>query len=234
MSARTAATGATRKDGPRTRLDRIHRTGSAVIGAGLWVFAVLGLVRRLDFFSTEGTPVLGLSSNGLLSVISVVFGAVLILAAVRGGRMASTTEMIVGALFMASGIVNVLLLDTDLNLLAFRMPNVIFSLVVGGLLLCVGAYGRFTGRLPADSPYNTDRGRSPQDAEGADGERWAEIGGNELDNSRADETAAAELAAAERAVAQHTADPALVAAVRELGGIRRPEDRIRAWASRKG
>jgi hypothetical protein len=234
MSARTptAATGGSETTGvSRTRLDRIHRTGSVVIGLGLWVFAVLGFVQRLDFLSTMGAPVLGLSSNGLLSVISVVFGAILIVAGVRGGRMASTIEMIVGALFLLSGLANVLVLDTDLNILAFRMPNVIFSLIVGGLLLCVGGYGRFTGRLPADNPYNLERGRSPEDAEGGE---WAEIGGNDLDNSASDQVAAAELAAAERAVAEHRADPALIAAVRKLDTIRRPEDRIHAWAERNG
>jgi hypothetical protein len=91
----------------------------------------------------------------------------------------------------------------------------------------VGAYGRFTGRLPADNPYNVERGRSPEDAEGG---RFARIGGNDLDNSTSDQVAAAELAAAERAVAEHRAGPGLVAAVRRLDGIRRPEDRIHAWA----
>lgn len=232
MSARTrtAATGGSETTGvSRTRLDRIHRTGSVVIGLGLWVFAVLGFVQRLDFFSTMGAPVLGLSSNGLLSVVSVVFGAILIAAGARGGRTASTIETVVGALFLLSGVANVLVLDSTLNLLAFRMPNVIFSLIVGGLLLCVGAYGRFTGRLPADNPYNVGRGRSPEDAEGGE---FARIGGNDLDNSTSDQVAAGELAAAERAVAEHRADPELVAAVRRLDAIRRPEDRIHAWAER--
>ena len=72
------------------RLDGWHRLGAVVLGVVLWAFGILGLVNLLALFSTHGGHVLGLSSNGLLSVNSLVLGAVLIGAAVRGGRAAST------------------------------------------------------------------------------------------------------------------------------------------------
>jgi hypothetical protein len=71
-------------------------------GLGLAVFGVLGLVNRLEPFSTEGQPVLGLSSNGLLSVISLVVGGVLVVSGLRGGRTASTVLVAVGAAFVLS------------------------------------------------------------------------------------------------------------------------------------
>ncbi|MGH3782494.1 MAG: hypothetical protein ACRDRO_18215 [Pseudonocardiaceae bacterium] len=49
------------------------------------------------------------------------------------------------------------MLDTNLNLLAFRLPNVIFSFIAGMPLLFLGAYGRFSGALPADNPYYQHR-----------------------------------------------------------------------------
>jgi hypothetical protein len=64
-----------------SRLDTVHRVGAILFGLGLWVFGILGLVNRLDPFSLDGAPVLGLSSNGLLSLISLVVGGVLIAAA---------------------------------------------------------------------------------------------------------------------------------------------------------
>lgn len=54
----------------------------------------------------------------------------------------------VGAAFLLSGMANVLVLDTPLNVLAFGMSNVIFSLLAGAVLLFLGAYGRFTGASP--------------------------------------------------------------------------------------
>ena len=57
-----------RRDLP-SRLDHLHRVGAVVFGLGIGMFGVLGFVNRLDMFSTTGAPVLGLSSNGLLSTI---------------------------------------------------------------------------------------------------------------------------------------------------------------------
>jgi hypothetical protein len=210
--------------GPRGRLDVVHRVGAVLFGLGLWVFGILGLVNRLDPFSTSGAPVLGLSSNGLLSVISLVVGAVLIAAAARGGRTASTVTVAVGAAFVLSGLANVLVLDTPLNLLAFRMPNVIFSLVSGALLLFLGAYGRFTGGLPADNPYRQER-----DAGDAQSVPLPTAFPDPDDAA-----AAQQLAAAERAVVQHAATPEQVAGVAAVRGARRVEDRVRVWREARG
>lgn len=141
------------------RLDLVHRIGAAVLGIGLCVFGSLGVANRLEFLAVEGREVLGLSSNGLLSTISLVVGGVLIGAGLRGGRSASTITVAIGALFLLSGLLNLAVLDTELNFLAFRMPNVIFSFVAGMLLLFLGAYGRFSGGLSPDNPYYQDRHR---------------------------------------------------------------------------
>ncbi len=192
---------------------------AVLFGLGLWVFGGLGVVNRLEPFSTAGVPVLGLSSNGLLSGISLVVGAVLIAAGIRGGRLASTVLTVAGAAFLLSGVANVLVLEGPYNILAFRMSNVIFSLVSGGLLLILGTYGRFTGRLPDDNPYaaeraTTDGGHRPEPTH--------------LDTS-ADAAAAVELAAAERADARRAATPVQAARLRALSTVRRTEDRIAAW-----
>ena len=146
------------------RLDRIHRDGAIAAGLGLWVFGILGLVNRLALLSTQGQPVLGLSSNGLLSVLSLTVGAVLIGAGIRGGHQASTVTAVIGVLFLLSGLGNLAVLDTEANLLAFRMPNVVFSLIVGMLLLFLGLYGRVSGGLTADNPYYRARHPFPEAA----------------------------------------------------------------------
>ena len=77
----------------------------------------------------------------------------LIAAAVRGARIASTVMIGVGALFLLSGLANLAVLRTGFNVLAFEMANVFFSFAAGLTLLLLGAYGRLSGNLPADSPY---------------------------------------------------------------------------------
>jgi hypothetical protein len=204
---------------PGTWLDLVHRVGAVLFGLGLGTFGVLGLVERLDWFSTSGRPVLGLSTNGLLSAISLVTAAVLVVGATRSGRTASTVLTVVGAAFLLSGVLNVLLLEGPYNILAFGMSNVVFSLVSGGLLLVLGSWGRFTGRLPDESQYA--------------GERGTVDGGDDPDPVRlvapADARAAAELAAAERADAQHAASPAQLVALRAARRVRGVEDRVTAW-----
>lgn len=209
--------------GSGTRLDLVHRVGAVVFGLGLAAFGVLGLVNRLEPFSTAGQPVLGLSSNGLLSAVSLVVAAVLLTAAVRGGRTASTVLTAVGAAFLLSGVVNVLLLEGPYNLLAFRMSNVVFSLISGGLLLIMGSWGRFTGRLPDDNPY----ARGPGAADG---------GGtpNPVHFEGADALAATELADAERAGAQRSATLQQRDGLRAARATRTPEERVRAWRDAHG
>ncbi|MGH3925001.1 MAG: DUF4383 domain-containing protein, partial [Pseudonocardiaceae bacterium] len=116
-----------------------------MLGVGLCAFGILGVANRLEFLAVQGKVLLGLSSNGLLSAISLIVGGVLIAAALRGGRSSSTITVVIGVLFLLSGLLNLAVLDTDFNLLAFRLPNVIFSFIAGMLLLFLGAYGRFSG-----------------------------------------------------------------------------------------
>lgn len=135
----------------------VHRVGAGLLGLGLWVFAALGFANGLPYLSTSGEWVLGLSSNGLLSTISLVAGAVLIAAAMWKGPAASTATAAIRAAFVLSGLVHLAILNTPLNVLAFRMPNVLFSVIAGLLLLVLGSYGRFAGGLPPDSPYRSHR-----------------------------------------------------------------------------
>ncbi len=194
------------------RLDLVHRIGAAVLGVGLCVFGVLGVVNRLEFLAVEGKVLLGLATNGLLATISLIVGGVLIGAAFRGGRSSSTITVVVGVLFLVSGLGNLAVLDTGLNLLAFRLSNVIVSFIAGMLLLFLGAYGRFSGGLAADNPYYQHRHRgdlgSGSDRRDEETERWV---------------------AAELAVAEGHATPEQERLVREDAQRRANEARRQAW-----
>jgi hypothetical protein len=145
----------TRRDSPDPggMVFRVQLTGAICVGGFLLVFGLVGLAGGLAFLSTDGERVLGLSSNGLLSTLSVVVGIVLVGAAWLGPRIASAVMMVLGCLFLVSALVNLAVLSTGLNILAFKISNVVFSIVVGLLLLTLGAYGRVSGNLPPDSPY---------------------------------------------------------------------------------
>ncbi|MET8470940.1 DUF4383 domain-containing protein [Streptomyces sp. NPDC006422] len=135
------------------RLSKVYRTGAGLMGLVLLAFGVLGLIDKIGFFDTRGDTVAGLSTNGALSVLSICVGLLLFVGMVIGGNFASTLNMTLGILFILSGFVNLALLDTSLNFLAFRIQNVLFSFVVGLLLMFFGMYGRVSGTLPHDNPY---------------------------------------------------------------------------------
>ncbi|MFC8447490.1 DUF4383 domain-containing protein [Kitasatospora sp. NPDC057223] len=155
------------------RLAQVYRVGAGLCGAALLVFGCLGLLDGLAFFSTHGERIAGLSTNGLVSLISIVFAVILIAGAVIGGNTASTVNIVVGTLFFLSGFVNLALLDSGANLLAFGMSNVIFSFVTGLVIATFGMYGRVSSKLPHDNPYW--RRRHPQ-ASAAERERAALLG----------------------------------------------------------
>jgi uncharacterized protein DUF4383 len=144
------------------RLGRVYRFGGGLMGLVLITFGVLGFTNNVGFFSTSGHQVAGMSTNGALSLISVVVGGILIIGAIIGGNTASTVNIVVGALFVISGFVNLGLMGTPgINFLSFKMPNVIFSFVVGLVVMTFGLYGRVSGHLPHDNPYW--RSRHPED-----------------------------------------------------------------------
>lgn len=167
------------KDLPENNpLNRVYRFSAGVIGLVLMGFGLLGYFNQLAFFDTAGVDkVVGLSTNVLLSTISVVVGLALIGGAIAGGNIAAELNAVVGALFIASGLVNLTFLRTSLNILNFSMANVIFSFVVGTVLLTFGLYGRVSGGLPPDNPYYRGRhGMDPETGEVVDEAKAAKVG----------------------------------------------------------
>jgi Domain of unknown function (DUF4383) len=215
---RRTSTAERREDRPGlgARVYVVQRTGAVAVALFLLLFAVLGFASGQAFFSTRGQSVLGMSSNGLLSTLSVVVAVVLLAASLRSPRSASTVMLVLGPLFLVSAFVNAIVIGTRLNWLAFEVSNVIFSVVVGLPMLLLGAYGRIGGHLPPDSPYahpDTD------DAEIVD-ER----------PSTPEEVAAEEaMREAEIAVVQHTATPEQHARVEAMAHVHHRADRRRVW-----
>jgi hypothetical protein len=122
-------------------------------------------------------------------------------------------------LFLVSALANLAVLETDLNVLAFSMPNVIFSIVAGLVLLTLGAYGRVTGNLPPDSPY---RGEGDADVPDTD---------QQLPRTPAERAAERAMRNAELAVVEHRATPEQRRRVAAMAQVRTRADRRDVWMS---
>jgi hypothetical protein len=194
----------------------VQRAGAVLVALFLLVFALLGFASGQQFFSTRGQPVLGMSSNGLLSTVSVVVALVLLAAVARGPRSASTVMIVLGPLFLLSAFVNAIVLGTQLNWLAFEFSNIAFSIVVGLLMLLLGAYGRIGGHLPPDSPY-------------AHGSTADEDYVDEQPHTPEEIAAEHAMREAEIAVVQHTATPDQHRRVQSMAQVHTRADRRRVW-----
>lgn len=139
------------------RLARVYRFGAGLGGVFLLVFGILGLLGRPGFLDTQGDRVAGMSSNGLLGLLSVLVGLVLMAGAVIGGNVASWINMVVGTVFVLAGFVGLAIISTGANFLAFGMTNVIFSFGFGLVVATFGMYGRVSRHLPHDNPYWRER-----------------------------------------------------------------------------
>ena len=210
---------------PTHKVVVVHRVGAVVVAVVIAAFGILGFVGGLGFFDTSGAPVLGLSSNGLLSTISVVTALVLVLSAARGGRFSSTVMIVVGALFIVSAFANLAVMTTPYNFLAFRWPNVVFSIVAGLVLLFLGGYGRLSAGLPADNPY---REHAPEDAD-PDAPDAPERSLPFRASTRAAREADAAMAEASRAIASGSATPEQRRRMAEVDQLRVHEDRRDRW-----
>jgi Domain of unknown function (DUF4383) len=146
-------------------LSNVYRFGAGLAGLGLIVFGVLGLINRVGVFDTHGDTTMGLNTNGALSVLSIAVGALLLYGMLRGGNFASSLNMVLGICFILSGFVNLALIDTGANFLAFHMSNVIFSFLMGLVLLTFGMYGRVGSKLPHDNPYWRNRNAEQRPAD---------------------------------------------------------------------
>jgi hypothetical protein len=202
------------------RVYRVQRVGAFVVAGVIAVFGLLGLLNGLAFFSTDGERILGMSSNGLLSTISLVTAAVLVFAAFRSPRTASTVMIVIGVLFLVSALANLAVLNTDLNFLAFGLSNVGFSVAAGLVLLLLGAYGRVSGNLPPDSPY-----ARPSDDEAPI------LSADEFPSTPAEFAAERAMRDAEVAVVQHIASFEQRRRVAAMAQARTRKERREVWMS---
>lgn len=129
----------------------LYRFLATLTGLYVLVFGVVG------FAETKGTPtfsqddlhwVLGLRTNLAFAELSVVAGAIIVVAAVIGRNIDRFVNVAGGLVFMAAGMAMLILMRTDANFLGSSMANCVVSFVIGTVLFSAGLYGK-VGSLEA-------------------------------------------------------------------------------------
>ncbi|TCB99741.1 DUF4383 domain-containing protein [Micromonospora zingiberis] len=121
-----------------------YRALSGLIGLYILVFGVWGTVLTLGdpLFARNGNWALGLRTNLAFSLVSVVFGAVLIIGASRRGNLGHYMNLTAGVVFLTTSILMMSVLQTPANFLNFSMSTVVVSMLFGLVLLGTGLYDK--------------------------------------------------------------------------------------------
>lgn len=119
-----------------------YRVLSGLIGLYILVFGVYGVFLTWGggLFGRANDWALGLRTNLAFSLVSVVFGAFLLIGASRRGNLGHHMNLTAGAVFLITSILMMALLQTPANFLNFSMSTVIVSMLFGLTLLATGLY----------------------------------------------------------------------------------------------
>jgi hypothetical protein len=122
----------------------VYRLLGGLTGAYVLVFGIVGLTRTWGdaLFARDSVWVLGLRTNLAFSILSVLFGAVIVLGNLGGGNAPHLVNLGAAGVFLVGGVSMMAFLQTDANFLNFSMSTVIVSLVFALLLLAAGLYTR--------------------------------------------------------------------------------------------
>lgn len=127
------------------RLSGFYRFLAALAGIFLLVFGIVGIVQTWGdplFDQERDVRALGLGTNLAFALLSILVGAIVVLGAVIGGNLAHYLNLFGGGVFWLSGLVMLLLLQTDANFLNFQVATCIVSFLIGTLLVLAGLYGK--------------------------------------------------------------------------------------------
>jgi hypothetical protein len=123
----------------------VYRVLAGFVGAFSLVFGIIGVARTQAqaLFARDDLPtVLGLHTNPAFAYLSIVAGAVLLVATFVGRNLDYLVNIVGGLLYMFVGLLMLALLRTDLDVLGFTMTTVIVSFVLGTVVFAAGLYGR--------------------------------------------------------------------------------------------
>lgn len=127
----------------------LYRALATLVGLFVLIFGVVGYFQTDDgaFFDQDTVErVFGLRTNLAFSLLSIVAGVVLLVATAIGHNVDKWVYLLGSIVFLVVGMASLALLRTDLNYLAFSMPDVIVSFVIGMVLFAAGMYGK-SGRV---------------------------------------------------------------------------------------
>ncbi|GGN16259.1 hypothetical protein FHR83_004856 [Actinoplanes campanulatus] len=140
----------------------IYRIVGFITGAYLVAFGLIGFITTSgEEFTGPGERVLGQGSNMLWSIISLVLGAIVLLATAVGRNIDVAVDQFLGWGLLVVGTYQLAVLRTDdLNIFGFTMSTVVVTYLVGLLLITVSLYSKSAPKAQAGAPRQVREGRT--------------------------------------------------------------------------
>ncbi|MER7283530.1 DUF4383 domain-containing protein [Dactylosporangium sp. NPDC000244] len=123
----------------------LYRLLCVVAGLYMLVYGVVGFIATSgsDFFTRdEAEWVLGLRTNPAFALLSIVAGVIVIGANIIGRNVAHAINTLAGVVLTAVGMASLALMQTEANVFAFSMVNVIVTFILAGIIGTASLYDR--------------------------------------------------------------------------------------------
>jgi hypothetical protein len=123
----------------------LYRALAGLAGVYMLVFGIVG------FSATSGRPLftqdeaqwaLGLRTNAAFAILSIAAGAVVVVANVIGRNIAHHINQLAAVVFVVVGMAMLLLMQTDANIFAFSMTNVVVTFILALVVGTASLYDR--------------------------------------------------------------------------------------------
>jgi hypothetical protein len=123
----------------------LYRLLSAVAGLYMLVFGVVGFAQTsgAPFFTRdEAEWVLGLRTNPAFALLSLLAGVVVLGANVIGRNLAHQINQLAAVILTVVGMASLALMQTEANVFAFSMVNVIVTFILAAIVGTTSLYDR--------------------------------------------------------------------------------------------
>jgi hypothetical protein len=140
----------------------MYRTLGFLAGAYLLVFGIIGLIQTSghDFTGDIGVRVLGQQSNMLWSIITVIVGAIVLIATVIGRNADAAADRFLGWALLVLGAYGLATGRTDANFFGFSIATVVVTFLVGLVLITTSLYSKVAPVDRAGAPRQVREGRT--------------------------------------------------------------------------
>jgi hypothetical protein len=141
----------------------LYRVLSGLVGLYILIFGIFGILETAgeSLFDRGAHYALGLRTNLAFSLVSVIFGIVIMIGASRRGNLGHFMNLTAGVVFLAVGLIMLTVLQTEANILNFSVATVVVSMLFGLLMLATGLYDKVGPPEHADAEQSYRRAASP-------------------------------------------------------------------------